>query len=280
MENTKKRLDRDITFRKKHLERFNNCCCFTPSMVPHWTNKKIEQKYTLPETCNKTTSLMIYRKDGNIDNADDDNILVLCKRHYFIVFHELRDMVKRTNFRNSGERRLEKKYVTVSKEEFIKLLQVTNSQQQKILLSLLYYIGGRIEEIILLKKSNIKLNDENPHIVFIPETTKRNVERIVNIPNIFIEPLTIYLNDIEDRLFSFTKQRAWQIVNECVKRAKIDKKIHPHSFRHTYASNVFEETNDLKIVQELLGHKNLATTSIYAHVSMSKKKNTVDNVFK
>ena len=64
-----------------------------------------------------------------------------------------------------------------------------------------------------------------------------------------------------------------------VKKAGLDESIHPHTFRHTYATKVYETMGDLKIVQDLLGHKNLATTSIYAHTSDAQKRAAINKVF-
>ena len=273
------RLDRDPEFRKQTFKRFNDCCCFKPSLVPKWSKKKEDEGLTIPPFCNKTDDLMIYRKDGDVSNNSDENILIFCKRHYYIVFHELRDMVKRLRDKSAGIRKHEKIKVTLTNEEFESMIKVAENEKQRMLLKLLFYLGGRVTETILLQSKDIHLDVEKPYIRFKPENTKRNVERIVPIPHVLIENLKEYVAG-KDYLFSFSKQRAWQIVKRCTKKANIDKDIHPHSFRHTYGSNVFEHTGDLKIVQSLLGHKNLNTTSIYAHVSEKQKQQTVDDVFK
>jgi len=81
-------------------------------------------------------------------------------------------------------------------------------------------------------------------------------------------------------LFPLTKQRIWQIVKEATKKAGIKKNVHPHTFRHSFATHIYEATNDLGKVQELLRHDSLSSTGIYKHLSKKLKIKTVNDVFK
>jgi len=269
----------DSSFKDSTLKRFNHTCSFTKDIVPKWTSKKESKGLTIPDGCDETKDLMLYSKDGDKKNKSDDNVQVFCKRHYYIVFHELRYLVKRLAEQSAGISKQRVIRATLTNKEFAKLLRVSQDENQQMLLATLYYLGSRITETLLLEKTDIHVENGKPFMNFRAETTKRYTERNVPIPKVFYERLVKFASVKKDKLFKYTKQDAWRIVQACIRRAGIKKRIHPHSFRHTYASNVYDKTGDLKIVQELLGHKNINTTSMYAHVSMAKKKSTVDNVF-
>jgi len=275
------REDRKKDFRKKIYDRYNGECCFTPSLVPIWASKRHYLNEELNVKCTNKDDLMIYRKNGNMNNNEDTNILLLCKHHYGIMFHELRDMPKRINNQKQGIRKETKVKTIITLSEFKQILSNVTIPQHLMLLQTLYYLGGRVTEVVLLEKNDVHLARDNPYVTFKAENTKRKVERHVTIPKNMIEPFKAYFKLIENkqRLFDFTKQRAWQIVKIYVKKAGIKKNIHPHSFRHSYATEIYNTTKDLKMVQELLGHKNMATTSIYAHVSDETKKEALDKVF-
>ena len=66
------------------------------------------------------------------------------------------------------------------------------------------------------------------------------------------------------------RERIWQVVKLGAERAGISKNIHPHSLRHSFASHLLDHGADLRVIQEMLGHANIATTEIYTHVAADK----------
>lgn len=168
----------------------------------------------------------------------------------------------------------------LTKEEVFKIFSIIERQRDVHILQFLYYTGLRVGEAINILKKDINLKERIIRIR--AEITKTRQEALQPIPNILvgvIKDWITYLND-DDKLIPLTKQRIWQIVKKATKKAGINKNIHPHSFRHTFATHIYEETNDLGKVQELLRHKSLASTGIYKHLSKELKKKTVDDVFK
>jgi len=79
----------------------------------------------------------------------------------------------------------------------------------------------------------------------------------------------LFLNKSGNKL---SRQFIWKIVKKYVSLAGLDKNVKPHTLRHSFATHLLESGLDLRIVQELLGHKNLSTTEIYTHIDRKQIK--------
>ncbi len=88
------------------------------------------------------------------------------------------------------------------------------------------------------------------------------------------DPRPIFLNCRGGRLSARSVHR---LVRECAERADVDPRITPHTLRHSFATHLLDRGADLREVQELLGHKNIATTQIYTHVSMERLKKVYED---
>jgi len=183
--------------------------------------------------------------------------------------------------RKKGQKLKEKKLVVVlTEDEVFKLFGVASNERDRLILKFLYYTGMRVNEAIQVKKEDINWKEQVIRIR--AETSKTKREALQPIPKPFYEDLKNFVEykQNSDVLFPITKQRVWQLVKYYGKKAKIEKDLHPHTFRHTYGTHIYEKTQDLGKVQELLRHQSLATTGIYKHLSTELKKKTVDEVFK
>ena len=154
------------------------------------------------------------------------------------------------------------------------------------ILEMLYSTGIRVSELV-----NIKLNDINFYDRKIKILGKGNKERYVFFGQICFEKLNNYLQNSRPLLikketeYLFLNKRSDQlsdrsvrkIVDDIAKKAELKMNISPHVLRHTFATHMLNEGADLKSVQELLGHENLSTTSIYTHVSNEHLRNTYLN---
>ena len=78
------------------------------------------------------------------------------------------------------------------------------------------------------------------------------------------ERRALFLNKRGKRL---SRQSVWEIIREAGRRAHIDKPLHPHTLRHSFATHLIQGGADVRTVQELLGHASVTTTQIYTHVS-------------
>lgn len=149
--------------------------------------------------------------------------------------------------------------------------------RDKALLELFYACGIRVSELINLKISGLFFNEE-----IIRVFGKGSKERLVPIGSSAIEWITEYLKQSrpllekksksENYLFlnargtKLSRMGIWKIVDRYVKEAKIDKEVHPHTFRHSFATHLIEGGADLRAVQEMLGHADISTTQIYTHI--------------
>jgi Site-specific recombinase XerD len=116
---------------------------------------------------------------------------------------------------------------------------------------------------------------------------KGSKERLVLMGKPAQEAIAAYLNDGRHQLLSKKKtdavfinrygkqlieRRIQKIVKQYAKQSGINKKVHPHTIRHTFATHLLDGGADLRVVQELLGHASLTTTQIYTHVSQTQAK--------
>ncbi|MBI3985963.1 MAG: site-specific tyrosine recombinase XerD [Lentisphaerae bacterium] len=72
------------------------------------------------------------------------------------------------------------------------------------------------------------------------------------------------------------RKTIWVIVKKCARTAGIEKSISPHTLRHSFASHLLQNGADLRVIQEMLGHADIATTQIYTHVDQSRLKTAFD----
>jgi integrase/recombinase XerD len=148
--------------------------------------------------------------------------------------------------------------------------------RDRALLELAYGAGLRVSEWITLGVRDLLL-EEGLVRVF----GKGSKERLVPIGRSAIGAAAIYLRELRPRLEKgegkgvlflnargrpLTRMGAWKILRAHVERAGITKHVSPHTLRHSFATHLLEGGADLRAVQEMLGHVDIATTQIYTHV--------------
>lgn len=147
-----------------------------------------------------------------------------------------------------------------------------------LILELLYVTGIRVGELVNIKLKDININEKNIKIL-----GKGNKERIIMFGSRALDLLNKYMKirnnfikyDNDYLILSKTGRQIntreiRYIIDRISKQAGIDMNISPHTFRHTFATHMLNEGADLRSVQELLGHENLSTTTIYTHLSNEK----------
>jgi integrase/recombinase XerC len=153
-------------------------------------------------------------------------------------------------------------------------------QRDRALLELLYASGLRVSELV-----NMNLEQLNLATNEIRVWGKGAKERVVLIGTPAAEALNAYIEKGRRELLGGKKNKALfvsryggrlpartvqKILNKYSR--KIDKKVHPHILRHTFATHLLDGGADLKVVQELLGHADLSSTQIYTHVTQSRAR--------
>jgi len=176
---------------------------------------------------------------------------------------------------------------TISKEEMKTILaQPGNRNNAAIrntaMLELLYATGIRVSELI-----NLTMNSINWQVGFLIVMGKGSKERIVPIGRIAYDCVRRYVDEIRPKLMQkkstdvlflnrfgkkFTRQGFWKIVVACARQAGLQKKVYPHTFRHSFASHLLEGGADMRTVQVMLGHSDIATTQIYTHITRERLK--------
>ncbi len=154
--------------------------------------------------------------------------------------------------------------------------------RDKAALEMMYATGMRVSEVVDLRTDGLNLD-----LGFVRCKGKGSKERIVPIGKTASKCLTSYLEKIRPKLLKtktspnvfitrlgkrMSRQSFWKIIKKHVAKANIKKRITPHTLRHSFATHLLERGADLRIVQELLGHANIATTQIYTHINKDRLK--------
>lgn len=170
---------------------------------------------------------------------------------------------------------------TLNFQEVDKILNMPSVKEplgvrDKAILEVLYSCGLRVSELINLKESDLFLNEEIIRVL-----GKGSKQRIVPIGRSGIKWLKKYFK--ESRVFlakpnsgstvflnsrgkKLSRMGIWKLIERYSKEAGVDKGVHPHMFRHSFATHLIEGGADLRAVQEMLGHSDISTTQIYTHI--------------
>ena len=149
--------------------------------------------------------------------------------------------------------------------------------RDRAILETLYATGIRVSELLDLKQSNL-LEEEELLLVY----GKGSKERLVPIGRSALAWIRRYRQEVrislaakgrsKDILFlnargnRLSRTAIWNAVTGYARAAGIKKEVHPHTFRHSFATHLLEGGADLRAVQEMLGHADISTTQIYTHI--------------
>ena len=200
--------------------------------------------------------------------------------HYLVNRGELADDPTATLDSPKVRKRLPK---SISAEDMERLLaepareETPKALRDRALLEVLYATGLRVTELVSLDVDDVNLASATVRVV----RARDKRERLVPIHQRAVEPLQEYLergrrqllrNPDETALFlnhrgkRLTRQGLWLIVKHYVREVGIREEVTPHTLRHTFATHLIDKKADLEYVQELLGHANISTTQVYAHI--------------
>jgi integrase/recombinase XerD len=155
--------------------------------------------------------------------------------------------------------------------------------RDRALLETLYATGIRVSEATTLKRSDVFAEQQ-----LIRVFGKGSKERLVPIGRPALEWIERYSSGVRVKLAEkmntgdcvflnwrgrpLSRVAVWNLVKEYTRRSGIGKDVHPHTFRHSFATHLLEGGADLRSVQEMLGHADISTTQIYTHVDRELMK--------
>ena len=158
--------------------------------------------------------------------------------------------------------------------------------RNKAMIEVLYATGLRVSEL-----TNLQLHDINIENKVLRCIGKGNKERIVPLGDYAINAVNEYIKEyrsslqkgyFDDSLFlnnhgkKITRQGFYKILKSLGKKANLQRKFSPHTLRHSFATHMLSGGADLRSLQELLGHSDIATTQIYTHITNKKIKENYD----
>jgi len=165
-------------------------------------------------------------------------------------------------------------------------LNKPEGQRNKAMLETLYSCGLRVSELVNLKVTNLFFEQG-----FIKVEGKGEKERLVPVSEKAVVEINKYLNgyrktlkispESENVLFlnrrgkKLSRVMIFTIIKNLAQKVGMDKKISPHTFRHSFATHLISGGADLRAVQEMLGHESILTTEIYTHLDRDYLKSTI-----
>jgi integrase/recombinase XerD len=174
--------------------------------------------------------------------------------------------------------RKEKKLPTVlTKQEIKKLIKAAKRGRNRLLIEFLYSSGVRVSEAVKMKVDDLDLNEGIARV----KGGKGKKDRVIILSKKWISSIKKYLNRKKIKSeFVFSKKNGkplstdtvQRIIRKAAEKAGINKHVTPHTLRHSFATHLLEKGENIRKIQELLGHSNLSTTQIYTKVSVEELK--------
>lgn len=265
-----KNLETEIKIAKLSPHTLKNYLSFNKQLLIH-SNKSPEQitskeiKYYLAEKMNEKSSSSV--------------ILFLAS----IKFAYPKLLGKDPTLEIKRPKKEKKIPLVLTKPEVEILLKSAGNLKSRLMLQLLYSSGLRVSELVNLKKSDLDLNEnigwvrggkgKKDRMIILSKKLSKNLEK-------FIKKHSDW-----DYLFSenspLTTRNIQKIVQKSAITAGINKSVHPHTLRHSFATHLLENGVDIRKIQVLLGHASLSTTELYTHISSTQLKeivNPLDNL--
>lgn len=175
-------------------------------------------------------------------------------------------------------------------DRIIRAIDVSNDlgKRNHCMIEVLYGCGLRVSELIDLKISNINFKE-----LYLKVDGKGDKARFVPLAKFTANLIKSYISDVrskykinkkcEDILFLNSRGSAMSrvivfiIIKELTEKAGINKKISPHTFRHSFATHLLQNGADLRYIQEMLGHSSITTTEIYTHLKTEELRDVILN---
>jgi site-specific recombinase XerD len=201
----------------------------------------------------------------------------LIKQKLKVISPEIIELGKKSDriLKTLSEVQLQQLFTAVDVSELIGL-------RDRAILEVLFSTGLRVSELVALNKENINLKvgefsvlgkGRKVRIVFLSKSAREWLERYLQARDDPYRPLFIRYSgpkgnqELTDEKRRLSVRSVERMIDKYRKKAGITTRIGPHVLRHSFATDLLNNGADLRSVQEMLGHKNIATTQIYTHIS-------------
>jgi len=180
----------------------------------------------------------------------------------------------------------------ISPSEIDRLLQAPidetgpKAQRDLALLEMLYASGMRVTELVSLNVSDVEFEKNTEGRVWV-RGKRANKEREIPLNGSILDTLKTYIKNAREQLIHdpnevamflnnrgqrLTRQGLWLIIKHYVEAVGIPSEVTPHTLRHSFAAHKLSQGKSLQDIQKLLGHANISTTKVYAHINPESKE--------
>jgi integrase/recombinase XerD len=181
----------------------------------------------------------------------------------------------------------------ISPGEIDRLLQAPTdesgpkAQRDMALLEMLYASGMRVTELVSLNLADLEFDNNSSGTVRVRGKKANAKERVIPLSGSVVEVLKYYINNGREQLAlnpsegalflnnrgqRLTRQGLWLIIKHYVEAVGISTEVTPHTLRHSFAAHKLSQGKSLQDIQKLLGHANISTTQVYAHLSQESNQ--------
>jgi integrase/recombinase XerD len=221
----------------------------------------------------------------NLSESSSSSIIVFLSALKYSFLNILKKDITTGIKRPKREKRLP---TVLTKDEVKKLFEALSTKKSKLMISLMYACGFRVSELINLKIKDLNFEEKTGNV----RQGKGKKDRVFNIPEFLLNDLKKQVEGQREikRDYLFTGRKGklstrnlQKIIQKAAKKMGINKDVHCHTLRHSFATHLLENGTDIRKIQELLGHADLSTTQIYTHISteeLKKIKSPIDELMK
>lgn len=258
-----------------------------------WAADQADSKSPTDISYNDLSSFVIWINELGLGAKSQARIISGIRAFYKYMIIE--DLVKDDPSELLEGPRLRRKIPDVlSQDEITQAIEAVDlshpqGHRNRAMLETLYACGLRVSELV-----NLRLSQYYPDIGLVRVIGKNDKERIIPIGDAAIRFIDYYVQHDravlpkiavghEDFVFlnrrgkKLTRVMIFMIIKDVIAKAGIDKKVSPHTFRHSFATHLVEGGADLKAVQDMLGHESITTTEIYTHLDTEYLRDTILN---
>ena len=177
--------------------------------------------------------------------------------------------------------------LVLTKEEVRKLINSISNEKHRLMVGFMYSAGLRVSEMLDMKVSDIDFRNNygfvrqgkggKDRIFILSMKIKPKIQELITKEKLESNGL-LFISNLGRK---YTTRSIQKIIKKAALNAEIEKKVHPHTLRHSFATHLIENGYSINEVQALLGHKSLETTMIYVHLAapnMLKIKSPIDNL--